>query len=240
VHQIVFALLILLSFNAYELKIDGKNIFFTPILVLFFLFAYLFLLIFKVKFNKMYFAFLGVAVAQLVFATATRILEKLFFKEYTLDSVLKISQAETMYFRILPFSLIGALLFTLCVAFILHLIISDGKNAIVRYFPTLFHTEDIDFTVSDYRARTKRLGIITCALSLASSLFSQVVFACKPQIDDLTKVKIFALELNLPIFPSLIPIQFILTTAFVVTFIVTVVRVNDLSYKKLNYSASLD
>ena len=86
----------------------------------------------------------------------------------------------------------------------------------------------------------KRLGIITCVCSLANSLFSGVVYAFKPQIDELTKVKIFALELNLPLFPSLVPIQFILTTAFIVTFIIFVVKSNDLTYKKLNYSASLD
>ena len=240
VHQIVFALLMVLSFNAYELKIDGKNIFFLPILPLFFIFAYLFLLICKGKFDKMYFAFLGTAIVQLIFTVVTRILTKLYFKEYTLESVLKISQAETKYFTILPFYLISALLFTLSVAIMLHLIIKDGKNALVSYSPSILSGADIEYTVSDYKKRMTRLGIITCAVSLANSLFSGVVYAFKPQIDDLTKVKIFALELNLPLFPSLIPIQFILTTAFIVTFIIFVVKSNDLTYKKLNYSASLD
>lgn len=240
VHQIVFALVAVLSFNAYELKIDGKDMFFSPLLPLFFLFAYLFLLIFKVKFDKAYFVFLGATFTQLILAIITRVMTKQFFKEYTLESVLKISQAETQYFRILPISLISALFFTFSVALMLYLIINDGKNALVKYFPTFFHTQDIEFTLGDYEKRTKRLLITTSALSLASSLFAQVVFAFKPQIDDLTKVKIFALELNLPLFPSLIPIQFILTTAFVASFIVTVIRVNDLSYRKLNNSASLD
>ena len=240
VHQIIFALLMVLSFNAYELKIDGKNIFFTPLLILFFLFAYLFLLIFKVKFDKMYFAFLGTTVLGLFFTIVTRILTKSFFKEYTLESVLKISQAETKYFTILPFYLISAILFTASVALMLYLIIKDGKGAILRYSPSILDGVDIEYTVCDYEKRMKRLGIITCVCSLANSLFSGVVYAFKPQIDELTRVKIFALELNLPLFPSLVPIQFILTTAFIVTFIIFIVKSNDLTYKKLNYSASLD
>ncbi len=236
-----FIIVGVLSLLAFEFKLDNINVVFNTLLPLTFIAIYLFLLLKRyIKLDKMFYVLCPLTVLQLISFILVTVKTKAYFKEYTLLSVYKISQAETMYFAIIPILVINSLLFISCVSIIIYLLIKNGREALVSNMPEIMPNTDMDYTIKEYDKKSKTLGIVTTVFLALSSLFSPIVFAIMPRIDELTKIQIFAFETTLPIFPAFMPIQFILTASFVITMIATLITVYENSLKKLHYQISLD
>ena len=240
-NRIAFILIGVLSLLAFEFRLDNINVICNTVLPFVFITIYVFFLIKKyIKLDKLFFALVGTTIVQFIFFMIVHIKTKAYFKEYTLESVIKVSRAETMYFNIVPFVVVSAILFTTCISFMLYLLIKSGKEALEKNFEVVLPNSDLEFALNEYKTKARVLGIVTTSFAFLSSLFSPIVFALMPRIDELTKIKIFGFETSLAIIPSVIPMQFVLTLCFVIMMIATLLVLHDNSYKKLQEAISLD
>ena len=240
-HKIALTIIGILSFLAFEFRLDNINVICNTILPIVFIAIYVFFLIKKyIKIDKLFYALLGTTACQLIFYFIVRAKTKAYFKQYTAESVLKVSQAETMYYKIIPLMVISSLLFVACVSLMLYLLIKNARISLQNHLPVVLPNTDFDYTLNEYTKKAKVLGIVTTALAFLSAIFSPIVFSIMPRVDELTKVKIFAFETNLSIFQAFIPVQFILTLGFVVAMISTLIVIYESTYKKLYEAISLD
>ncbi|MBQ4109110.1 MAG: hypothetical protein IJC80_06885 [Clostridia bacterium] len=233
--------LAVLSLFVFELKIDNIDIFFNTALIFGFIAIYVFLLIKKyVRFDKLLYPLIGVTAVQFIFNIIVKMKTRAFFEKYTLSSVFEVSQAETDYYSIIPFSAVSWLLFVGAFVLSMLLLLRSAKNTLNDHIEVCLPYADREYTVGEFKKRAKLLFILpTVACSLVA-VISPVVLALMPRIDELTKVTIFGTVINLPLFPSLVPLQLILTLGFVALFIYSLVVINDQVYKKLYYKISLD
>lgn len=237
----MLVLLSVLSIFVFEIRIDNIDIFFNSVLPLAFIAFYVFLIIKKyVKFDKIFFALLSVTILQLIFNIVVKLMTRSFFEEYSLASVLKISQAETKYFAILPFIIISQVLFSVSIALSMMLLIRSARGTLSEYIGTCLPSADREYTVAEFNKRSRLFFILPVASSLGMAVASPIVFAFMPRIDEMTKINLFGTVFNLPILPSLIPAQMLLTLGFVALFIYSLAMINDQVYKKLYYPISLD
>ena len=240
-HKIALTIIGILSFLAFEFRLDNINVICNTILPIVFIAIYVFFLIKKyIKIDKLFYALIGTTACQLIFYFIVRAKTKAYFKQYTAESVLKVSQAETMYYKIIPLMVISSLLFVACVSLMLYLLIKNARVALQNHLPVVLPNTDFDYTLNEYTKKAKVLGIVTTSFAFLSSLFSPIVFALMPRIDELTKIKIFGFKTSLAIIPSVIPMQFVLTLCFVIMMIATLLVLHDNSYKKLQEAISLD
>ena len=233
--------LAVLSLFVFEFKIDNIDIFFNTALILGFIVIYVFLLIKKyVRFDKLLYPLIGVTAVQFIFNIIVKMKTRAFFEKYTLSSVLEVSQAETDYYSIVPFSAVSWLFFVGAFVLSMLLLLRSAKKTLNDHIEVCLPYADREYTVGEFKKRAKLLFILpTVACSLVA-VISPIVLALMPRIDELTKVTIFGTVINLPLLPSLVPLQLILTLGFVALFIYSLVVINDQVYKKLYYKISLD
>ena len=239
-HKRAFILIGILVLSVIEIRINNLNVMFNTALPLVFIATYLLFLLLKyIKVDKMFYVLCGVTFAQLVANVIARVVTRKYFESYTLVSIFKVSQAETMYYSIIPLLLISSLLFLGTVSLMLYLLIKNGKTALEEHTPILMPNTDSAYTVKDYVKKLRIFGIITTALCAVSSVFTPIVFGILPHIDSPLRLQIFGLSLNLYVFQWAIPLQMLFTGAFIVMFIATLIVIYESSYKKLKYAISL-
>ena len=165
---------------------------------------------------------------------------KKYFKSYNLESVFFRSQAETMYYSTVAFTVMSSILFVACISLMIYLLIDMSDKCLKKNLPVVFHSGDFDYSIKEYRKKVRPFGIITTALALVSSLFYPIMVALFPYKDELIPLDVGKKTINIPIFSWFMPTSAVLTLCFVVMLVVTIVVINENSYKKLYDRISLD
>lgn len=226
---------------AFEVKVDNINVFYNSIIPVAFIVCYLYLKLRGfIKINKLFYVLCGVTALQLTMRIIEAVRMKEYFKIYNLESVFFRSQAETMYYTTIMFTAMSSILFAVCVSLMIYLLIDMADKSLKKNLPAVFHSGDFDYSIKEYRRRVRPFGIITTALALASSSFYPLMVALFPYNEELIPLTIGNKTINLPFFSWFMPISVVLTFAFVVMLVVTLVIINENTYKKLYSRISLD
>ncbi len=238
--RVLIAIGLVLVF-AFELRIDNVNVLYNSIIPIVFIACYLILKIKRhIKINVLFYPLCGITTLQFIMRIIEGVRMKKYFEIYNLQSVFVRSQAETMYYVTIIFTVLLSMLFAVCVSLMIYLIIKMADDCLKNNLPKVFNGGDFDFTLKDYRRRVRPFAITTTTLALASSGFYPIMVALFPYNEELIPLTIGNKTINLPFFSWLMPISVILTLAFVISLIVTLVMINENSYKRLYNRISLD
>lgn len=237
-------LLILVFFVvfSFEIRLDNVNVFINTFLPIAFIVSYLILSKKKyLRFSKLLYALCGITAIQLVF----RLLELKnaieFSKEYNLEAVLKVSQAETLYLEIIPFAAVGMLLFSACVSIILVLLIKGASDSIRKNMILAKSEENLDFTVKSFNKRVRVFAIVTSVFSYLNAITYVLMIYFLPE-NQLTEAIVFFgnKKINLPIYSMFMPLNMIISALFIISFILTLFVIYDNVYKKMYEKISLN
>lgn len=230
------------SVFAFELRLDNVNVFINTVLPIAFIAVYLILVKKKyLKFSKMLYVLSGITALQLLF----RLLELKnaieFSHEYNLEAVLKISQAETLYFEILPFAVIEMLLLSASVSLILVLLIKSASDSIRKNMLLTKNEENLDFTVKAFNKRVRKFAIATSVFSCLNAISYPLMIYFLPENQLTETIRFFGNRtINLPIYSMFMPINMIISALFIISFILTLFVIYDNVYKKIYEKISLN
>lgn len=225
---------------AFDLRIDNVNMLINTILPIAFICVYLFFIKKKyAKFNKLFYALLGTSVVQLVF----RILELKtsidFSKEYKLEAVLKVSRAETLYFRTIPFAAIGTVLFCITVSLMLILLIKMSSDMQRKY--SSLSVEETEYNIKAINNKVRIFAIVTTVFAALHTISYPLMIYFLPENQFIEEIVIFGeMRFNIPIYSIFMPINIIISALFVVSFILTLLVLYDGVYKKMYEKISLN
>ena len=224
---------------AFFLKKDGINIFYNSVIPIFFICYYFALVIKKqIKISKLIYVLIGVTAVQLPLRIVEHIILNRYFnvEKFNINSVFFVSEAETLYYSAIPFINVSSVLFVGAICLMIYLLIKASHDSLKRNLPLIFNIEDYQFNYGDFKKRVIPSAIVTSVLAFLSATLYPTVISYMPYIDELVKIG----NLNLPLYSWALPLYTVLTVLFVASFIVTLVMINENSYKRVYNKISLD
>ena len=228
------------SLFAFDLRIDNVNVFINTILPIAFICIYL-ILVKKnyAKFDKLFYAFLGTSAVQLVFRLLELKASKDFSKEYNLEAVLKVSRAETLYFKTIPFAVIGTILFCATVSLMLVLLIKMSAE-IQRKHSTLCGA-DVEYNIKAFNNKVRLFAIVTTVFGVLHTITYPLMIYFLPENQFTEEIVIFGeMRFNIPIYSIFMPMNMIISALLVISFVLTLFVIYDSVYKKMYEKISLN
>ena len=129
--------------------------------------------------NKMSLLLLGVTVANVAVNIFEIVSNTKYFEKYNLASILKVSEAESLYFLVCLSAILSALaLFATCIV-ILTIMRSNARICINEH-KDLFSQSDIDYYLKEFDRRTKKNATIVIALAAVYAVESSLLVILKP------------------------------------------------------------
>lgn len=240
-HEQLLLFLAISSIFAFAVKIDNINIFYNSIIPLVFIgFFVSFIIMKRAKGSVPFYVLCGVTAIQLAFRITKAVLTKRHFSKYNLGSYIIPEAYDQYFFKIVPITALSSIFFAACIGLIVYLLIKNADNCLQKNLPVLYKKEDFAFTLGIYRKKVVPFGIVTTSLALLSAIFYPIMIAFQPFIDETERITIGNKMINVPLYSWIMPVQIILTIAFVVSFILTIVVIRENAYKRLYTKIALD
>ncbi|MBE6674192.1 MAG: hypothetical protein E7596_03685 [Ruminococcaceae bacterium] len=131
------------------------------------------------KLNKMSFLLLGVTVVNIALNIFEIVSNTGYFEKYNLASMLKVSEAESLYFLVCVSAVLSALSLVATCAVIAMVMKSNARTSILEH-KDLFSQSDIDYYLKEFDRRTKKNALIVVALSSVYAVENSLMVILKP------------------------------------------------------------
>ena len=102
-----------------------------------------------------------------------------YFEKYNLDSILKVSEAESMYFNVCLFAIFTSLALIVSSTLVLLLMRKNARDNILK-FSALFSESDIDYYLNEFDKRTRKHILMNVSFSAISSTVYVLTVILKP------------------------------------------------------------
>lgn len=131
------------------------------------------------KFNRYFVVLLGAFVLQ-IGASIFEINSNLrYYEKYNVASMLKVSEAEDMYFMLCLSAIISSVILIITVCSVLLLVKNNAKTNIVHN-KELFSHSDIDYYLKDFDKRAKKNTVITIVFAIINAIIYSLMVILKP------------------------------------------------------------
>ena len=225
---------------AFDLRIDNVNVFINSLLP--FAFICLYLIFVKknyAKFSKIFYMLLGTSILGFVFRLLEMKKSLDFSREYTIEAVLKVSRAETMYFASIPYAILSTFLFALTVSIMLVMLIKMAID-IQRKHSELCG-EDVEYNISTFNNKVRIFAIVTSVFAYLHIITYPLMIYFLPENEFVEEIVVLGvMKFNIPVYSFFMPLNMIVSLLFVISFILTLFVLYDGLYKKMYEKISLN
>lgn len=164
--------------------------------------AFLYLIIRKVyKIDKLYVALLGVLALHIGLDVLEMVSSQSYFEKYNMESMLKVSEAEDMYFVLCVSAILSSIALVASVVLILLVMKSNARHNILKH-RGIFSEVDIEYYLKEFEKRSNKKIALTASFAGLSALVYSLTVILRPYADWMTLVDMVCQILFIIIFIS--------------------------------------